>query len=86
VISRGGSCILDPFGKFLAGPNFDEETILVGEIDRSQLAKAKFDFDAVGHYARPDIFQLVVDDEPKEAVVKGNSAGRRSPTRVQNQR
>src|SRR5215470_11752353 len=65
VISRGGSCIVDPFGKFLAGPNFEEETILVAEIDRSQLAKAKFDFDVVGHYARPDIFQLVVDAEPK---------------------
>jgi len=71
VISRGGSCIVDPFGQFLAGPNFEEETILVAEIDRTQLSKAKFDFDAVGHYARPDIFQLVVDDQPKPVVVKG---------------
>ena len=70
VISRGGSCIVDPFGKFLAGPNFAEETILVAELDRSLLAKGKFDFDAVGHYARPDIFQLVVDDQPKPVVVK----------------
>jgi nitrilase len=74
VISRGGSCIVDPFGKFLAGPNFEEETILVAEIDRGRLAKAKFDFDAVGHYARPDIFQLVVDDEPKPAVIKATIA------------
>src|SRR5262249_1312072 len=74
VISRGGSCILDPFGKFLAGPNFEEETILVAELDRGQLAKAKFDFDVVGHYARPDIFQLVVDEEAKPAVVKARIA------------
>jgi nitrilase len=74
VISRGGSCIVDPFGKFLAGPNFKEETILVAEIDRSQLAKGKFDFDVVGHYARPDIFQLVVDAEPKSAVIKAGVA------------
>jgi len=72
VISRGGSCIVDPFGKLLAGPNFEEETILVAELDRGQLPKAKFDFDAVGHYSRPDIFRLLVDDRPKPAVVRAN--------------
>jgi nitrilase len=68
VISRGGSCIVGPFGDFLAGPNFEEETILIAELDRGLLPKAKFDFDAVGHYARPDIFRLVVDDQPKKPV------------------
>jgi len=68
VISRGGSCIVDPFGKFLAGPNFEDETILIAELDRSQLPKARFDFDAVGHYSRPDIFRLIVDDQPKPPV------------------
>jgi nitrilase len=68
VFSRGGSCIVDPFGKFLAGPNFDDETILVAELDRGLLPKAKFDFDAVGHYSRPDIFRLIVDDQPKPPV------------------
>src|SRR5262245_43598300 len=72
VISRGGSCIVDPFGKLLAGPDFQQETILVAELDRSLLPKAKFDFDAVGHYSRPDIFRLVVDDQPKPAVVRAN--------------
>lgn len=68
VISRGGSCIVDPFGKFLAGPNFEDETILVAELDRGLLPKAKFDFDAVGHYSRPDIFRLTVDNRPKPPV------------------
>ncbi len=68
VISRGGSCIVDPFGKFLAGPNFEDETILVAQLDRGQLPKARFDFDAVGHYSRPDIFRLIVDDRPKPPV------------------
>jgi nitrilase len=68
VISRGGSCIVDPFGKFLAGPNFEDETILIAELDRGQLPKARFDFDAVGHYSRPDIFRLMVDDRPKPPV------------------
>jgi nitrilase len=80
VLSRGGSCIVDPFGKFLAGPNFDEETILLAELDRGLLPKAKFDFDAVGHYSRPDIFRLLVDDQPKPPVVtlSGQTKSRKS--------
>ena len=68
TVSRGGSCIIDPFGKFLAGPNYEDEIILIAELDRRLLPKAKFDFDAVGHYSRPDIFRLVVDDQPKLPV------------------
>jgi nitrilase len=68
VFSRGGSCIVSPFGEFLAGPNFEDETILVAELDRDLLPKAKFDFDVVGHYSRPDIFRLTVDDQPKPPV------------------
>ncbi|HEV7674540.1 MAG TPA: nitrilase-related carbon-nitrogen hydrolase [Candidatus Angelobacter sp.] len=68
VLSRGGSCIVGPFGEFLAGPNFEEETILVAELDRGLLPKAKFDFDVVGHYSRPDIFSLTVDDRAKPSV------------------
>jgi nitrilase len=68
VISRGGSCIVSPFGELIAGPNFDGETILLAELDRGLLPKAKFDFDVVGHYSRPDIFRLIVDDQPKPPV------------------
>ncbi|MGO8788809.1 MAG: nitrilase-related carbon-nitrogen hydrolase [Terriglobia bacterium] len=68
VVTRGGSCIVDPFGNFLAGPNFDGETTLLAEIDRGQIIRGKFDLDVVGHYARPDIFQLHVDERPKRSV------------------
>lgn len=68
VVTRGGSCIVDPFGNFLAGPNWEDEAILVAEIDRAQIIRGKFDLDVVGHYARPDIFQLHVDDRPKHPV------------------
>jgi nitrilase len=68
VVTRGGSCIVDPFGNFLAGPNTEGEAILVAEIDRAQIIRGKFDLDVVGHYARPDIFQLHVDTRPKHAV------------------
>jgi nitrilase len=68
VMSRGGSCIVDPFGNFLAGPNVDGEAILIADIDRSQIVQGKYDIDVVGHYARPDIFQLFVDEQPKRPV------------------
>lgn len=68
VLMRGGSAIVDPLGTVLAGPHFEGETILYAEIDPAQIARGKFDFDVTGHYARPDIFQLLVDDRPKRAV------------------
>jgi nitrilase len=68
VVTRGGSCIVDPFGSFLAGPNMENEVILIAEIDRGQIIRGKYDLDVVGHYARPDIFQLHVDERPKHPV------------------
>ncbi len=68
IVTRGGSCIVDPFGNFLAGPNMDDEVILTAEIDRGQIIQGKYDLDVVGHYARPDIFQLHVDERPKRPV------------------
>jgi nitrilase len=72
VVTRGGSCIVDPFGNFLAGPNTDGEVILTAEIDRAQIVRGKFDLDVVGHYARPDIFQLQVDERAKKPVTMQN--------------
>jgi nitrilase len=68
VLMRGGSAIVDPLGQVLAGSDFSGETILYADIDLDDVARGKFDFDASGHYARPDVFQLVVDDRPKAAV------------------
>lgn len=42
--------------------------ILTAEIDRGQIIRGKYDLDVVGHYARPDIFQLHVDERPKHPV------------------
>ncbi len=68
IVTRGGSCIVDPFGNFLAGPNTGGEAILTAEIDRAQIVRGKYDLDVVGHYARPDIFHLEVDERPKKPV------------------
>lgn len=68
VMMRGGSAIISPLGRVLAGPDFSGETILYAEIDLDEIARGKYDFDATGHYSRPDIFQLTVDERPKKAV------------------
>lgn len=66
---RGGSCIISPLGQLLAGPKFGSEAILTAEIDRGELARAKFDFDVVGHYARPDVFRLHVQERTMKPVI-----------------
>jgi len=58
---RGGSLIANPFGELIAGPAYGEETILLADLDMGQIAEGKFDLDVAGHYARPDIFSLTVD-------------------------
>lgn len=67
VVTRGGSCIVDPFGEVLAGPHYDGETILLAEVDLASATRGKYDLDVVGHYARPDIFTLDVNTDPHSA-------------------
>ncbi len=69
VIMRGGSAIIGPLGQVLAGPLFDQTGILTAEIDLGEIPGAKYDLDVVGHYARPDIFQLHVNEKAARPVV-----------------
>ena len=69
IMCRGGSAIISPFGEVLAGPLYDQEGILFADLDLAEIARGKFDFDVAGHYARPDVFQLVVDERPFHPVV-----------------
>ncbi len=69
VMIRGGSVIVGPLGELLAGPVYGRETVLFAEFDVGALPRAKYDFDCVGHYARPDVFELMVDRRVKAGVV-----------------
>lgn len=69
VIMRGGSAIIGPLGQVLAGPVFNEDVVLTADIDLDEIARGKYDFDVVGHYARPDIFRLHVNEKPAPPVV-----------------
>ncbi len=79
VISRGGSCIVNPLGRVLAGPDFEGECILTAELDMGDIARGKYDFDVVGHYARPDVFRLLVNERPAPAVASNAEATGRDP-------
>jgi nitrilase len=61
-LCRGGSAIYAPLGECLAGPLWDEEGILMADLDMAEVDGGKFDFDVVGHYARPDVFRLQVNE------------------------
>lgn len=69
ILCRGGSAIVSPMGEVLAGPLYDQEGVLVADLDLAEIARGKFDFDVVGHYARPDVFQLVVNEAPALPVI-----------------
>jgi nitrilase len=68
VVIRGGSCVVDPFGRFLAGPVFDRREVLVADLDLAVLDGAYLDLDVVGHYARPDLFHLTTTPAPPRAA------------------
>jgi nitrilase len=73
VLMRGGSCIVSPLGKLIAGPDFSGPNILTADLDLGDIARGKFDLDVTGHYARPDVFHLHVNERPMPAV--SNSIG-----------
>jgi len=62
VLIRGGSVIVSPMGELLAGPVHDADALLLADLDMADIARGKFDLDVAGHYARPDVFRLEVDE------------------------
>lgn len=65
---NGGSLIVGPLGEILAGPLHGQTGLLTATIDIEDLVRARYDFDVVGHYARPDVFTLDVDERVRQSV------------------
>jgi nitrilase len=78
-INGGSSAIVNPDGYIVAGPAVNEETILYADVDPAKTREAKFWFDAAGHYARPDVFQLTVNRAANPMLVSVD--GERSPAK-----
>lgn len=55
-------------GAYLAAPLDDQEGILYADLNMAEITRGKFDFDVIGHYARPNIFQLRVNEAPNVPV------------------
>ncbi|WP_020644513.1 carbon-nitrogen hydrolase family protein [Amycolatopsis balhimycina] len=66
---QGGSVIVGPLGEVLAGPLRDAAGLLTAEIDLDEIVAARKSLDVSGHYARPDVFSLTVDERPREGVI-----------------
>ncbi len=56
LIQQGGSAVIAPNGDYLMEPVFEEETILISELDLDAIPKEQLTLDVAGHYARPDVF------------------------------
>jgi nitrilase len=65
---KGGSLIIGPLGDILAGPAYGGEELLTADIDPHDVIRGKYDLDVTGHYARPDIFSLSVNERAQSAV------------------
>lgn len=59
-INIGDTAIVNPHGEFIAGPAKMKTEILYAEVDPQQLLGPKWMLDVAGHYARPDVFELIV--------------------------
>ena len=62
VPCRGGSCVIDPFGHLVSDCVWDEEAVIYADLDMQKVPASKMEHDVCGHYARPDVLELFVDD------------------------
>jgi len=78
-VNSGDSVVVAPGGKIVAGPLHNELGILYADIDLELVGAARRSLDTVGHYSRPDIFQLHVNTGPLRPVEFNASPGSNRP-------
>lgn len=69
ILYNGGTCLAAPDGEWIIEPVCDEEKLLTAEIDHRRVREERQNFDAVGHYSRPDVLQLIVNRQ-RQSVLK----------------
>jgi len=62
LVCRGGSCVVDPYGHYETEPVWDREAIIYADLDMQKVPASRMEFDACGHYARPDVLDLRVHE------------------------
>ncbi len=68
--ANGGSSIVDPYGCYIVEPVFDEEKLIIADLDSNLIKLAKHSFDVMGHYSRPDLVKLVYKDTEDNYLIK----------------
>jgi len=83
---RGGcmTAIISPEGRHIVPPLTEGEGILVADLDMGLIVKRKRMMDSVGHYARPELLSLVLDNRPAEAMRTAGAFPSISPARSMN--
>ena len=76
LLLQGGSAVIAPDSSYVAGPVFDEPCILYAEIRPECIIEGHLVLDTEGHYSRPDIFGLVVNDRPQQNVSFASNSGK----------
>jgi nitrilase len=74
-INKGDSAVVNPDGRFVAGPLNAEVGVLYAELDPRQMRGSKWNLDVAGHYARPDVFRLTVNKEDRPMIAVAQSLG-----------
>ncbi|MGH1366648.1 MAG: carbon-nitrogen hydrolase family protein [Calditrichia bacterium] len=68
LLLRGGSAIIAPSGDYLAEPVYDKPAIITAELNPDLLVEGRLFLDTDGHYSRPDVFQLTVNDQTQNRI------------------
>lgn len=79
-LNVGDSAIVNPDGKFIAGPVRLKEEILYADIDPQQMRGPKWMLNVAGHYARPDVFELIVHTDARQMIRAKTDLDMESPS------
>ena len=69
ILGNGGSCIAGPDGEWIIEPVINKEGLIIETLDFQRVYEERQNFDAVGHYSRPDVTKLTVNRERQSTVV-----------------
>jgi len=68
ILANGGSCLAAPTGEWIIEPQINSEGIFTAEIDFNEVRKEQLNFDLAGHYSRPDVTKLIVNQERQSII------------------